>query len=868
MTRGNHGLLSILALGILVTSVGGAAIHVTFRQTLNREVREQGQTIARAIAAIGITTPESESLQRVVTDLGGADHAVLIVVAAGSPPHVVASTEPRWRGARLDRWQGDRDLEDSLTAMLTTRLPSAGGAVKADVETAAATILITPIERVGELAQGAVAVLLSTDARWAPLRRTAWLLTLVLGVVTLGGIGLGYALFDKRVAGPTKDPLRSLEPHALVFEMTRDGQFTRTNANFCAATGYEAAELVGQNLSLFHSEQHSPEFWSQIRRALMVHGVWRGEVCLSGRSGQPCWIDALVVAIRDERADPQRSVWFGTEITQRKQAEQALSESLVQRTVERDQAREAERAKAEFLATMSHEIRTPLNAIIGFSNLLSQTPLNDEQGEFVNTVSTSAESLLGVINDVLDFSKIEADRLTIEQVPFDLVGVAEDVVELLSTQADVKSLDLVVEHDADAPTLLVGDPVRVRQVLINLAGNAVKFTGAGHVRIAIKSTRSTTRDVTIPLIEVSDTGIGIPPEKISSLFQRFSQVDASTTRKFGGTGLGLAISRRLVELMGGETGVRSEQGRGSTFWFTLESTRLEVAAPTPIPEMLVSTTAMIVTASDTISETLSRWLTERGLRCLRYDTIDQSMEALEDAGRTGAPVRTLIVDWLLPDGTAEQLARRVASLTAGHAPALVVLARPSERGEVPGGIFDALMLKPVVRRSSIQKALQQVARRYDASSTASSAASVAAIASPVVPTPDILIARNVLVAEDNLINQRLAAHLLRKLGCELTFANNGREAVDQALRTRFDLILMDCQMPELDGFEATAEIRRGEPEGVRVPIVALTANAMQGDRERCIAAGMDDYLTKPIRPDDLRRALERWATAGAEIACG
>ncbi len=692
------------------------------------------------------------------------------------------------------------------------------------------------------------------------------MLVLLAGALALIGIGLGHRLRRAVSPQPAQRLAQLLDDHTMVSEVDHQQRFTYANRMFCELSGYGLDELLEREDSLTHSDRHMPDFWREMQRVVNETGVWRGEVCNRAKDGRLYWTDTTVLGVRGKHGEIETRIRLCTDITARKQAELALSESVVQLTVERDLARDAERVKAEFLATMSHEIRTPLNAVIGFSNLLSDTSLTEEQAEFVRTVRTSAESLLCVINDILDFSKIEADKLTIEQVPFDLVTVAEDVAELLSTQADIKSLDLVIECEADAPTLLVGDPVRVRQVLINLAGNAVKFTSAGYVRIAIRSTRDPASGLAVPLVEISDTGIGIPPEKLSSLFQRFSQVDASTTRKFGGTGLGLAISRRLVEMMGGETGVRSQPGHGSVFWFTLGSSKLDVAAHEPVPEALLSTTALVITASDAIGGTLSNWLSERGLRCVRSETIDQTIEALESAKQSGTVVRTLIIDRLLPDGTAEQLAQRAAPLLADQPHALIVLVRPSEHAEIPPGVFDALVLKPLARRTSLQKALLQAVRANDPSAVVEPKPGSALSTSRATPQPDSAIVRHVLVAEDNLINQRLAAHLLRKFGCELVFASNGLEVVEAARRTRFDLILMDCQMPEMDGFEATAEIRRCETRGDRVPIVALTANAMQGDRERCLAAGMDDYLTKPIRPEELRAMLERWATAGAVTA--
>jgi PAS domain S-box-containing protein len=661
-----------------------------------------------------------------------------------------------------------------------------------------------------------------------------------------------------REIAASADQLRLLTDAAPIgiFQTDAESRYVYTNPRWSEITGIPRAEAMGQQWDeILASAEHAG-----LIAELPDGESYDGEVSHRFEIHVPDSASRIVVVISKSIPDTDGGIagWVGTlaDVTAETGAEAALSSA-------RDEANEASRLKSDFLANMSHEIRTPMNGVIGMTNLLLETDLDARQRDYAQTVRTSGESLLGIIDNILDFSKVEAGKLELEHVEFSLRTIVDDVVDLLAGSAQAKGLELVTVVDSSVPVTVTGDPGRVRQVVINLIGNAIKFTESGEVVLRVRPTE-TDGDDTIVRFDVSDTGNGITPENLELIFQPFVQADTSTSRKYGGTGLGLAISGQLIGLMGGSSGVTSTVGEGSTFWFTIRVRASAETARDSSDADLSGVVALIVDDNATLRRVLAEKMSEWGMTVTSANSGEAALTALRAAAKLGKPVAVAVVDRSMPGLDGLELAGAIAADPGLSTEVLLMmdLGQTRDFASAAGSGVSATLSKPVHRdalRSGLRIALglQQPAQ-------------MTATRPPTTPQPNL---GRLLLAEDNLVNQKVAVAMLAGAGYRVDTALNGAEAVKAVSRQAkanqpYDAILMDCQMPELNGYEATAVIRADEGSERRTPIIALTAGARSEDRERCLAEGMDGYLAKPVSKDALLAVVARSVRAGASANSG
>ena len=629
------------------------------------------------------------------------------------------------------------------------------------------------------------------------------------------------------------------------------GKITSWNSGAVAMFGYSSEEVIGRELDV--CESTPAEERSRVQR-LLAGEKFAYDARAITSAGVAIDVQVAIAPLLDDANRCIGSIAVARDVTQHKRSEEALR-------LAREAAEAANHAKSSFLARMSHEIRTPMNGVLGMTELLLETALASTQRKYAETVQRSGKTLLGIINDLLDFSKIEAGKLELENVDMDLRRTMEDIVDLLAERARAKGLELACSIPPELITQVRGDPLRLGQVLTNLLGNAIKFTDQGSVVMRVAAVEESASRVTMRFA-LSDTGVGISAEAQSRIFEEFAQADGSTTRKHGGSGLGLAISKQLVEMMGGSIHVESVLGGGSTFWFTASFEKQTAHAhgePATAPlGLLTGARALVIEASPINRGILLEQMANWGMNTRVAETPQQAIELLADAAGRSLPYDIAIIDLGLPGADSFELARAVRSRAdIGRVRLIMLTRRHVEVRTAREAGFDACLIKPV-RQTVLYECLVN-ALAGQAQEVAAPAAAAPAESAPAGSRGRILL------VEDNVINQQVALGILQIQGYGVTVANNGKEALEAYTQDDFDLILMDCHMPEMDGFEATMELRKREQASrrKRVPIVALTANAMAQDREECLNAGMDDHLSKPFSIQTMQEMLERWTPRSA-----
>ncbi len=715
---------------------------------------------------------------------------------------------------------------------------------------------------------------------------TPFMILLAGGAISLLLAGLVYTLTARRsqaleLAGTMTAALKESEGWAqklaliaartekAALIMDRRGMIEWVNESFCALSEYTEEEVLARPFDeILLLLKTAPAFVKRVRMRLDKGMSFQVDVLNSSKFGRTYWLAIEVQAIRDDRGIITNFIAVGSDITQRKQAEEQLLGAKVA-------AEAASRAKSNFLANMSHEIRTPMNGVVGMLKLLQDTRLDEKQTRYVKTAITSADALLTVINDILDFSKIEAGKLELEVIRFNLRDVVENVVTMFAEVAEQKELELACLIERNAPKMVRGDPNRIGQILINLVSNALKFTENGEVVVRVGLDRESETHATVRF-EVSDSGIGMTPEQKANLFEPFSQGDSSTTRRYGGTGLGLAICRELIELMGGFVGLDSQPGKGTTFWFTtmLEKQAQERHTSTKRPVRLKGLHVLVVDDHPITREMFSQSVAAWGCLAEEAATASGALDMMRAAAADGHPFELVLIDKYMPEIDGEELGKIIKGDAQLKDTVLIMLSSLADdtTKSLGGSGFVACLAKPVRQSELFDTVIMALGEASPRSRSPSDGdRGDYGEETGLLRTSGA----RILLAEDNEINQEITLEILRNAYFNCDCVPTGKDAVDAVKTRTYDLVLMDCQMPEMDGFESTMcirahEARMREPDGTKphIPIIALTANAMKGDRERCLTAGMDDYLSKPLDPHEVVDVIAKWLAKMEDSANG
>ncbi|MBF0620992.1 MAG: response regulator [Magnetococcales bacterium] len=641
----------------------------------------------------------------------------------------------------------------------------------------------------------------------------------------------------------------ALDEHAIVSATDVKGNITYMNERFVDISGYSTKELLGKNHRLIKSDAHTPEFYKEMWQTIAHGKTWHGEVKNLAKDGTPYWVRATIVPFMNKAGKPYRYVSIRTDITTMKKLEDDLTQA-------KETAEEAGRAKSEFLANMSHEIRTPMNAVIGLSHLCLQTELTSKQRDYLQKVHSSATSLLRIINDILDFSKIEAGRLDMEFIPFTLEEVLGNLASLITLKSQEKQLEFLMNTAIDVPASLVGDPLRLGQILINLTNNALKFTESGEIVVTTEIIERGKSDIRLRFT-VRDTGIGMTETQCARLFQAFSQADSSTTRKYGGTGLGLIISKKLVEMMDGSIRVESTPGIGSSFIFDAHfgiSDQTPSVNLTPAKD-LRNLNVLAVDDNDTALKVITDYLASFTFKVTQAHDGKQALIKVQEAEMAGKPYDLVVIDYMMPEMDGIEASERIKQkLNLQHVPRIVMATAYGDervvKRAIQGAEVDGFLVKPISQNLLFETIMEVFGHietpEREINCQASDEAHLSALSGA-----------QLLLVEDNEINQQVARELLEQAGITVSLAENGQKAISMIAEHHFDGVLMDLQMPVMDGITACKKIRQ-KSEHAMLPILAMTANAMAGDRERCLEAGMQDHIAKPINPENMFATLAQW----------